>query len=65
MWYFNDLLVYLMSFTSLPVIVNDKDKPGCVFFSYIEMFLYVETATDRVQNDSIIKSYDFNNIVCW
>ena len=26
---------------------------------------YVETATKRKQNDSIFKSYDFNEIICW
>ena len=30
-----------------------------------EMFFYVETATKRKQNDSIFKSYDFNETVCW
>ena len=29
------------------------------------MFFYVETATQRKQNDSIFKSYESNEIVCW
>ena len=33
-----------------------------VFFFYWNVF-YVETATKRKQNDSIFKSYDFNEIV--
>ena len=37
-WYFNELLGYLiMSFTSIPVIANDKNKPECIFF-FIEIF---------------------------
>ena len=51
-----------MSFTGIPVIDNDKNKPECIFPS-IEMF-YVETATKRKQNDSIFKSYDFKETVC-
>ena len=71
-WYFNELLGYLiMSFTSIPVIANDKNKSECIFSS-IEMFFiqklpqffYVETATKRKQNDSFFKSYDFNETVC-
>ena len=43
-WYFNELLGYLfISFTSLPVIANDKSKPERIFF-FIEMFFNVETA---------------------
>ena len=38
-WYFNlifyELLGYLiMSFMSIPVIANDKNKPDCIFFLY-------------------------------
>ena len=41
-WYFSELLGYLiMSFTSIPVIDNDTNKPKCIFSS-TEMF-YVET----------------------
>ena len=29
------------------------------------VFFSVETATKSKQNDSIFKSYDFNQIVCW
>ena len=48
-WYFNELLGYLiMSFTSLPVIANDKIKQKCIFFYFfIERFLNVETAIKR------------------
>ena len=64
-WYFNELLGYLiMSFSSVPVIVNDKNKPECISSSF-QMFFFVETATKRKQNDSIFKSYDFNGTVCW
>ena len=46
-WYFNELLGYLiMSFTSIPVIANDKNKPECIFF-FIERFFNVETAIKR------------------
>ena len=61
---FNELLgCLIMSFTSVPVKANDKNKPEFII-SYIEKF-YVETATKRIQNDSIFKSYDFNETVCW
>ena len=57
-WYFNELLGYLiMSFTSIPVIASDKNKPECIFSS-IEMYYFLETATERKQNHSIFKSYD-------
>ena len=46
-WYFNELLGYLIkSFTSIPVIANDKSKPECLFF-FIERVFNVETATKR------------------
>ena len=46
-WYFNELLGYLiMSFTSIPVIANDKNKPECIF-CFIERFFNVETAIKR------------------
>ena len=46
-WYFNELLGYLiMSFQSIPVIANDKNKPECIFFLN-ERFLNVETAIMR------------------
>ena len=48
-WYFNELLGYLIiSFTPVPVIANDKNKPECIFSS-IEMFFFffVETATKK------------------
>ena len=32
---------------SIPVIANDKNKPGCIFFLYIESFFNVETAIER------------------
>ena len=64
-WYFNELLGYfIMSFSSVPVIANDKNKPE-FSFTYIVMFFYVETDTKRKQNDSTFKSYDFNEIVFW
>ena len=65
-WYFNELLGYLiMSFTSIPVIANDKNKPECIFF-FIERFFNVETAIKRKKNIySIFKSYNFNENVCW
>ena len=48
-WYFNELLGYLiMSFTSIPVIANDKNKPECIFF-FIERLLNVETAIKRTK----------------
>ena len=48
-WYFNELLGYLiMSFTSILVIANDKNKPECIFF-FIERFLNVETAIKRTK----------------
>ena len=48
MWYFNELLGYLiMLFTSIPVIANDKNKPECNFCFFIEMFFNVETAIKR------------------
>ena len=66
-WYFDGLLGYLimliMSFSSIPVIAYDKNKPECIF-SCIEMFFYIETTTKRKQNDSIFQSYDFNETVC-
>ena len=62
--YLNELLEYLiLSFTSIPVIANDKDKPECIF-PIVKCFFYVETATKRKQNDSISKSFGFNEIVC-
>ena len=65
-WYFNELLGYLiMSFTSIPVIANDKNKPECIFYFFIERFFNVETAIKREKNDSIFKSYNFNETVCW
>ena len=40
-WYFNELLGYLiMSFTSVPVIANDLNKPKCILSS-IEMFSFM------------------------
>ena len=63
-WYFNELLGYLMSFTSIPVIASDKNKPECIFSS-IEMYYYLETAIKRKQNHFIFKLYEFNEIVCW
>ena len=66
-WHFNELLGYLiMSFTSIPVIANDKNKPECIFYFFIERFFNVETATKRrKKNDSIFNSYNFNETVCW
>ena len=47
-WYFNELLGYLiMSFKSIPVIANDKNKSECILFSSLKGFLYVETAIKR------------------
>ena len=46
-WYFNELLGYLiMSFTSIPVIANNKNKPECIF-SLLKGFFNVKTATKR------------------
>ena len=53
-----------MSCMSIPVIASDKNKPEYMFPS-IEMFFYVETAINRKQTDSIFKSYNFNETVCW
>ena len=36
-----------MSFTSIPVIANDKNKPECIFYFSIERFFNVETAIKR------------------
>ena len=64
-WYFNELLGYLiMSFTSIPVIANDKNKTECILF-FIERFVNVETAIKRKKNESIFKSFNFNETVCW
>ena len=58
-WYYNELLGYLiMSITSTLVIDNNKNKSECIFSS--RNVFYVETATQRKQNDSIFKSFDFN-----
>ena len=47
-WYFNELLGYLiMSFTSIPVIANDKNKPECIFYFSFERIFNVETAIKR------------------
>ena len=47
-WYFNELLGYLiMSFTSIPVIASDKNKPECIIFSLLKGFFNVETAIKR------------------
>ena len=55
-WYFNELLGYLiMSFTSIPVIANDKNKPECIFF-FIERFFNVETAIKRTKKKTILSS---------
>ena len=65
-WYFNELLGYLiMAFTSIPVIANYKNKPECIFYFFIERFFNIETAIKRKKNDSIFKSYNFNESVCW
>ena len=54
-----------MSFTSIPVIANDKNKPECmVFFSLLKGFLMLKLLS-REKTDSIFKSYNFNEIVCW
>ena len=52
-----------MSFTSVPVTANDRNKSECGF-SYTEM-LYVETVTKITQNVSIYKSYGFYEFVYW
>ena len=48
-WYFNELLGYLiMSFTTIPVKANDKNKPECIIFSLLKGFFFnVETAIKR------------------
>ena len=53
-----------MSFKSIPVIANDKNKLECIFF-FIERFFNVENAIMREKNDSVFKSYNFNETVCW
>ena len=52
-----------MSFTSIPVMANDKNKPECVFF-FIESFLCRNCYQEK-KNDSIFNSYNFNETVCW
>ena len=64
-WYFNELLGYLiMSFTSIPVIANDKNKPECIFF-FIERFFNVETAFNRKKKRFYLQIIQFNETVCW
>ena len=36
-----------MSFTSIPVIAYDKNKPECIIFSLLKGFFNVETAIKR------------------
>ena len=36
-----------MSFKSIPEIANDKNKPECIFYFFIERFFNVETAIKR------------------
>ena len=36
-----------MSFMSIPVIANDKNKPECIPYFFIERFFNVETAIKR------------------
>ena len=62
-WYFNELLGYLiMSFTSIPVIANDKNKQECIFYFFIESFFNVKTVIKRKKNDSILKSYNLTKL---
>ena len=47
-WYLYELLGYLiMSFTSIQVIANDKNKQEFIFYFFIERFFNVETAIKR------------------
>ena len=39
-----------MSFMSIPVIANDKNKPEHMFIFFIERFFNVETAIKRKKN---------------
>ena len=56
-WYFNELLGYLItSFTSIPVIANDKIKPECIFF-FIERFFNVETAIKKKNKKILFSNY--------
>ena len=67
-WYFNELLGYLiMSFTSLPVIANDKNKSECIFYFFIERFFNVETAIKRKRtilssNHTILRKLYVGNV---
>ena len=64
-WYFNELLGYLiLSFTSIPVIAHDKNKPECILFSLLKGFLNVETATTRNKR-FYFQIIHFNETVCW
>ena len=55
-----------MSFTSIPVIANDKNKPECIFF-FIERFFNVETAFKRKKtilssNHTILRKLYVGNV---
>ena len=57
-WYLNELLGYLiMSFTSIPVIANDKNKPDCIFYFSIERFFNVETAIKRKKTTILFSNH--------
>ena len=45
-----------MSFASVPVIADDKNKSECIFLLILMLKgFYVESATKRRQNDSAFK----------
>ena len=45
-----------MSFTSIPVKANDKNKPECIFFCS-ERFFNVETAIKRKKKKILSSNY--------
>ena len=67
-WYFYELLGYLlMPFTSIRVIAHDKNKLEFIFSDIAMLLLYrycYQRKNKVILNDSIFKSYDFNEIEC-
>ena len=67
-WYFNELLGYLiMSFTSIPVIANDKNKPECIIFSLLKVFFkcrncYQEKKMILFSNHTILTKLFVGNV---
>ena len=57
-WYFNELLGYLvMSYTSIPVLANDKNNPECIFL--ILKCLFMEKLLPK-ENKTILSSNHMN-----